>query len=54
LREILGRRTGCGQLYWPGSHFGKLQTRIEQIRERFSRMKPTLLFVAAVTFSAGA
>jgi len=29
------RCTGCGQLYWPGSHFGKLQTRIQEIRGRF-------------------
>jgi uncharacterized protein with PIN domain len=29
------RCTGCGQLYWPGSHFGKLQTRIREIRGRF-------------------
>jgi uncharacterized protein with PIN domain len=24
--------TGCCQIYWPGSHFSKLQKRIEQIR----------------------
>ena len=29
------RCTGCGQVYWPGSHFGKLQRRIEEIRGRF-------------------
>jgi uncharacterized protein with PIN domain len=26
--------TGCGQLYWSGSHFGKLEARIEAIRKR--------------------
>jgi uncharacterized protein with PIN domain len=26
------RCTGCGQIYWPGSHFSKLQKRIEEIR----------------------
>jgi uncharacterized protein with PIN domain len=26
------RCTGCGQVYWPGSHFTKLQKRLEQIR----------------------
>ena len=31
------RCTGCGQLYWPGSHFGKLQTRIQKIRVRFEQ-----------------
>lgn len=29
------RCTGCEQLYWPGSHFEKLQTRIQEIRGRF-------------------
>jgi uncharacterized protein with PIN domain len=29
------RCIGCGQIYWPGSHFGKLQRRIEEIRGRF-------------------
>lgn len=29
------RCTGCGQVYWPGSHFGKLQRRIQEIRGRF-------------------
>ena len=28
------RCTDCGQIYWAGSHFSKLQKRIEQIRER--------------------
>lgn len=31
------RCTGCEQLYWPGSHFGKLQTRIQEIRSRFEQ-----------------
>lgn len=26
------RCTGCGQIYWPGSHFSKLQKRLEKIR----------------------
>ena len=26
--------TGCGQIYWSGSHFGKLQKRVELIRSR--------------------
>jgi len=30
------RCTGCGQIYWPGSHFSKLQRRIEVIRSRCS------------------
>jgi uncharacterized protein len=27
--------TGCGQVYWPGSHFEKLETRIQEITQRF-------------------
>jgi hypothetical protein len=27
----------CGQVYWSGSHFGKLQNRIETIRSRMAR-----------------
>ena len=30
------RCTGCGQIYWPGSHFSKLQRRIEVIRSQCS------------------
>ena len=30
--EQFRRCTGCGQIYWPGSHFPKLQKRLEQIR----------------------
>jgi uncharacterized protein with PIN domain len=30
--EQFRRCTGCGQIYWPGSHFSKLQKRIEEIR----------------------
>jgi uncharacterized protein with PIN domain len=30
--EQFRRCTGCGQIYWPGSHFNKLQKRIEKIR----------------------
>lgn len=29
------RCTGCGQVYWSGSHFTKLQKRLEQIRANF-------------------
>jgi uncharacterized protein with PIN domain len=29
------RCTGCGQVYWSGSHFTKLQKRLEQIRAKF-------------------
>src|SRR5437762_9470675 len=28
------RCTGCGQIYWAGSHFSKLQQRLEKIRAR--------------------
>jgi uncharacterized protein len=28
------RCTGCGQVYWSGSHFEKLQKRIEAIQSR--------------------
>jgi len=28
------RCPGCKQIYWPGSHFPKLQKRIEEIRSR--------------------
>jgi uncharacterized protein with PIN domain len=30
--EQFRRCTGCGQIYWPGSHFDKLRARIEGIR----------------------
>ena len=30
--EQFQRCTKCGQIYWPGSHFSKLQERLEQIR----------------------
>ena len=32
--EQFRRCTGCGQIYWAGSHFSKLQKRLEQIRAR--------------------
>ena len=32
--EQFRRCTGCGQIYWPGSHFEKLQKRIELIQSR--------------------
>jgi uncharacterized protein len=35
--EQFRRCTGCGQIYWAGSHFSKLQKRLEQIRARFER-----------------
>jgi len=30
--EEFRRCTGCGQVYWSGSHFTKLQKRLEEIR----------------------
>ncbi len=27
----------CEKIYWPGSHFGKLESRIEKIRARLNR-----------------
>jgi len=35
--EQFRRCTGCSQIYWPGSHFSKLQKRIEQIRMNSNR-----------------
>jgi hypothetical protein len=34
--EQFRRCSGCGQVYWSGSHFEKLQQRIELIRSRLS------------------
>jgi uncharacterized protein len=34
--EEFRRCTGCGQIYWAGSHFSKLQKRLEQIRTHFA------------------
>jgi uncharacterized protein len=34
--EDFRRCSGCGQIYWAGSHFSKLQRRLEKIRERCS------------------
>jgi uncharacterized protein with PIN domain len=31
------RCTGCGKIYWPGSHFGKLENRLQRIRFELSR-----------------
>lgn len=31
------RCTGCAKVYWPGSHFGKLQNRLERIRFELHR-----------------
>jgi uncharacterized protein with PIN domain len=33
--EQFRRCTGCGQIYWPGSHFSKLERSLEQIRANF-------------------
>ena len=33
--EQFRRCTGCGQIYWAGSHFSKLHKRLEQIRANF-------------------
>ena len=32
--EQFRRCTGCGQIYWAGSHFSKLQQRLDQIQAR--------------------
>jgi uncharacterized protein with PIN domain len=34
--EEFRRCTGCGQIYWPGSHFEKLQKRTETIQARLA------------------
>ena len=34
--EQFRRCTGCGQIYWAGSHFSKLQKRVERIRTQCS------------------
>jgi uncharacterized protein len=34
--EQFRRCTGCGQIYWAGSHFSKLQKRLDQIRANFT------------------
>jgi uncharacterized protein len=34
--EEFRRCTGCGQIYWAGSHFSKLRRRLEKIRARCS------------------
>jgi len=34
--EEFRRCTGCGQIYWAGSHFTKLQKRLEAIRAQCS------------------
>jgi uncharacterized protein len=35
--EQFRRCTGCYQIYWAGSHFSKLRTRLEGIRTQFQR-----------------
>ena len=35
--EEFRRCMGCGQIYWAGSHFSKLQERLEGIRTQFQR-----------------
>jgi uncharacterized protein with PIN domain len=37
--EQFRRCTGCGQIYWAGSHFEKLQKRIEIIQSRLTAKK---------------
>jgi uncharacterized protein with PIN domain len=32
--EQFRRCTGCGQLYWPGSHFKKLEARVSKLRQQ--------------------
>ena len=34
--EQFRRCSGCGQIYWAGSHFQKLATRIEKIQARLA------------------
>jgi uncharacterized protein with PIN domain len=34
--EEFRRCSGCAQIYWPGSHFSKLQKRITELRAQFS------------------
>src|SRR6266576_415632 len=34
--ERFRRCTGCGQIYWAGSHFSKLQKRLDEIYARFA------------------
>jgi len=38
--EKFRRCTGCGQIYWAGSHFSKLQERLEEIRAQFRGAQP--------------
>jgi uncharacterized protein len=38
--EEFRRCMGCGQIYWAGSHFSKLQERLEEIRAQFRGAKP--------------
>ena len=38
--EEFRRCIGCGQIYWAGSHFSKLQERLEEIRAQFRGAKP--------------
>jgi uncharacterized protein with PIN domain len=35
--EEFRRCTGCGQIYWAGSHFSKLQKRVEEVCASFGR-----------------
>lgn len=36
--EEFSRCAACAKIYWSGSHFGKLEARIEKIRARLNRM----------------
>jgi uncharacterized protein with PIN domain len=38
--EEFRRCMGCGQIYWAGSHFSKLQERLEKIRAQFRGAQP--------------
>ena len=38
--EQFRRCVGCGQIYWAGSHFSKLQKRLEEIRAQFRGAQP--------------
>lgn len=38
--EEFRRCIGCGQIYWAGSHFSKLQERLKEIRAQFRGTQP--------------
>jgi uncharacterized protein len=38
--ERFRRCGGCGQIYWQGSHFDKLQGRVEEVRAAMESAAP--------------